>query len=255
MDSFNPPTFMVGGPLEELEVDPEGNLHLLKASLLGPGRARFYWLELDRTGQVLDSTFVLPGETVGSVDPTTTLSALSPKGYVVSGRTDQYVLFLHREEGVVQIRHEWEPVEYKREERREKQFLAEVMSDRTGRPEGRIGQTKPAFKALFVDSEGRFWIERYAEGHNEGESPGEESRRLEGCRFMGASRAECDKGIRTWHDELVFDVLGTEGTYIGTLRFPTRRTKIWHAAGSTLWVTEQNEYDESFVVRYRIERP
>jgi hypothetical protein len=251
--TFQPPTGMVGGAFEELELDPKGHLHLIKAKHLGPGRARLYWLELDEEGEVLDSTFMLPGESEGSQDLIATFSVLSPRGYLVSGRNDEYVLRLHSGEARrVEIHRNWTPVEYQRRERAEKMAREKMFSSRNGRPVRRIGRTKPVFKSLFVDQDGRIWVERYGEGEEQSETPGEEAQRVKVCDFLGMSSAECDEGIEKWRDPLVYDVVSAEGEFQGRVRFPNRRSHLWQASGRTLWVTEQGEYGETYVVRYHI---
>jgi hypothetical protein len=99
---------------------------------------------------------------------------------------------------------------------------------------------------------GEIWVERYVEGEEQSETPGEEAQRVKMCKFWGMSSAECDEGIGTWRDPLVYDVVSAEGEFQGRVRFPNRRSHLWQASGRTLWVTEQGEYGETYVIRYHV---
>lgn len=256
LDSFAPPTFMIHGPFEELEIDPEGNLYLVSSNFAtdprGP-RATF-WLKMRPDGELLDSVPLTPSEQEGTVDPIRTSTVLSPLGYVVTARNDAYALDLHaRPESVVRIERDARAVAYRRAERAEKQRLEEAFSERNGRPERRIPRHKPPFSTFEVDSQGRIWVEVYGPGHVEPETDGERASRERSCAFFGASAQECDAGVREWRQALAYDVIEPGGRYLGRLTFPNRQSDVVFARGDQVWVVEKGALDEAYVVRYRIE--
>ncbi|GMV08263.1 MAG: hypothetical protein AMXMBFR53_45380 [Gemmatimonadota bacterium] len=58
---------------------------------------------------------------------------------------------------------------------------------------------------------------------------------------------------------VVYDVLDPRGTFLGTLRFPGSawanpwpRTEAVQARGDRVWTVEYGDFDEQYVVRYRI---
>lgn len=267
--SFNPPTHMIGGSMEELEIDRDGHLYLmaltqfeirgettaerLRAFAAVRERQRLFWLKLDATGAVLDSIFVERSERDGTVDGILNLTELSPLGYRVLLRNDAYrvTLELPGAEPRV-IERSWEPIRYRRAERREKQRLEEVMNGRNGVPVRDIPREKPPLRELFVDTDGRLWLQRHAEGFVEPESDGERASRVEACEFFAASKAECDAGIGEWRQPVVYDVIEPEGVFLGQVALPNRLSELVHARGRELWVVERGAYGEEYVVRYRI---
>ena len=66
VDSFTPPTHMIRGPYEELEVTREGDLFLVGSNFPerapdGESRLRSFWIRMRPDGEVLDSVELLPG--------------------------------------------------------------------------------------------------------------------------------------------------------------------------------------------------
>ncbi len=256
LSSFTPPTFMIGTPMEEFELDrPTGDLYLMSGTIpsTAPADRRLYWLRLTTTGEVIDTVEIERSEAEGLIDPRRTVTTLSPLGYRVTGRNDEYALLLERSPSrhTLLVR-PWRPVSYKRAEREEKQRLAEVSSDRRGQPAGRVPETKPAFSTVHVDEVGRLWVELYAEGVEENESEGEKAVRADACQFFGIAESECERGARRWHEPAVFEVLGPDGTFFGRLELPNRRTTFVGARADRLWVVETGVLGEQYVVRYRL---
>ena len=255
--SFEPPTFMIGTPMEELEVDRStGELLLMSGNMGTTARRedqRVFWLRLTDEGAVLDTVWIERSEREGLVDPIATLTAFSPLGYRIVGRNDDYAITLELSPRRRRLlRRPWTPVRYEREERREKQRIAELFSERNGQPAGRVPETKPAYSRLQVDASGRIWVSVHTEGFAEEESEAERAQREEGCDFFGASKAECDRGIRSWHQETVFEVLGPDGTFHGRVTLPNRLSELVAARDDRLWVIETGSLGEQYVVRYRI---
>ena len=222
------------------------------------------WISVDLEGQLLDTIFRPPLDTeaalakrlpFGAMAPyiPKTISALSPEGYYVTGRSDEYRLHRPLTDGrVVRIERGWEPISVLREERaqfvatyeRRQQRFSQAGLGRD-RPFNDIPRRKPPFWALHVDDDGRIWVARHQEGYFRRETPGEEAAR-NAMALVPAVKME-------WREDLVTDVITPSGQYLGTLRFPNERTAIAATEGDRIWTIEPGEYDEQYVVRYRID--
>jgi hypothetical protein len=55
----------------------------------------------------------------------------------------------------------------------------------------------------------------------------------------------------TWREPPTFDVFDSSGCFLGTVLTP-RNTRILHRSGMTLWGVARGEFDEEYVVRYRL---
>ena len=243
LDSFQPPTFMIGGRLEELEVDSDGNLYVIAMTDPTKSPRRLFWIKMRPDGQILDSLYLEDARQEGTIDPIRTVTALSPLGYLVTARTDKYELHRTMTDGrVVRIERSSSPIEYQRAERAEKERLERGFSERNGRPRRRIPKNKPPFSYLQVDQEGRFWVQLHRQGYVEAETPGEKELRE---RYDGL--------LREWREPVVFEVIEPEGQYLGRIEFPNRQTDVILARGRLVWVVEKGAFDEPYVVRYRIE--
>lgn len=250
---------VVGGPPEVFQVDRAGAFYLFSMRLRpreDPGPARALWLKLDSQGQVVDSLAIPPtgratiggrrypfGE-MGSFTPRT-MSVLSPEGYVVMGSNDDYALYRPLSDGrTLRIERTWEPIPVKRDERAQYRVRAETYAERWDPAYGfgsDIPSVKPPFWAMRVDEEGRLWVARHAEGVFVPESPEEQAQREQ----FGNPPAE-------WWEPLVVDVIEPRGRYLGTLHFPGYGTNVAAARGLEVWTIELGEFDEQYVVRYRV---
>ena len=265
--SFLPPTHMIGGNFEELEVDQEDRIYLIAITALGPVERtrterlsaasrqtrRRFWLQMSLDGDVLDSIYAEPSDPVGASDPILTQTLISPLGYRIVARNDRYSVSLEvSSELRVEIRRDIETVEYTRRERAEARRMEEVMNGRNGRPVRDIPSRKLPFKMVYADSQGRLWVQLRTPGHIEAETEGERATREKACEFFGAPQAECEAGVSEWREPLTFDVIGPDGRYFGRVELPNRQSRFEHAANDLVWVTEKGEYGEQYVVRYRI---
>lgn len=254
--SFTPPTYMIGTPMEELELDrTRSELLLMSGTMMSGSRDdhRLYWLRLSVEGEVLDTIPIEPSGRGDMADEQATLNAFSPLGYRIVGRNDDYSMSLEvsPDRHIVLMR-PWKPVRYANEERAEKQRLAELFSERNGRPAGRVPETKPAFSRLQVDEEGRIWVSMFSEGLEVGESDGARAAREEACEFFGAPKAECDRGIRRWNQAAVYEVLDPQGGFYGRVRLPNHESTLVAARDQKIWVIETGPLGEEYVVRYRL---
>lgn len=242
---------MFGFP-QNLEVDRQGRIYAVAADPPSEpgGLYRAYWLRLSPDGVLEDTVWIAPTQSEGTYHPVRTYTAVSPLGYVVTGRNDEYAF--HRtlpDDRVVRIVREAEAAGYEAGERREVQAFSDLFAERRGEPSRPVPDRKPFWSTFQVDVEGRIWVARYARGERVAEST---SQRKE--------REKYGNPPRTWAQPVVFDVLDPRGRLMGTLRFPNSawagpgsRTRLLHAQGTVVWVLEHGEFEEQYVVRYRID--
>jgi hypothetical protein len=233
----------------------------------GPNAFSYGWLQVSSTGSVLDTLAVPPPDNpefslrpggvfgTGGMSPYTpsTMGALSPLGYLVTARSDQYVLHRSLRDGrTVRIERSWSPVPVRPEERAMFEQVRAWWERRQGPAAGpasraRIPDIKPPFWALDVDEEGRIWVALHQSGFYRPASS------------RDRSAAASDPGAPApfdieWREPLVTDVIEPNGRFLGTMTFPRDRTTIAWAKGEVLWVVELGDFDEAYVVRYRIEQ-
>jgi hypothetical protein len=247
------------GGTHAIEVDAAGHLYVEILGSPDPSRQSppvFYWLRLSASGEVLDTVFPENPKTEGR---TYTLSLISPLGYRVVARNDEYVFTRPLRDGrIVRIERAWTPIAYEADERRELQEGARTVATLTGSSPVEVPARKPAWSSLDVDSEGRIWVARYARAIKAGETSGEEAARRNRGRAVGASIPVSPP--KTWKQPAVYDVIEPTGRYLGTLTIPKiLRTdggdpsvRVALARGMTVWTIEKGELDEQYVVRYRI---
>lgn len=238
-----------GYNVQSFQVDTAGQFYVMKVDPSPPAFPR-YWLRLTADGEIVDTVRSEPRSQEGTMDPVLTWTALSPHGYRVVGRNDEYAFHRPLPDGrTVRVERPWQPVEYRAAERREKQRLEEHFSSRNGRPERRIPLEKPPWAYFEIDAEGRLWVQRYTPGIVVAETPAEREARL---RYQNP--------LREWGQPLRFDVLTMEGRFFGTLEFENGSSAslvppidIVFARGLQVWTVEKGRFDEEYVVRYRIE--
>jgi hypothetical protein len=222
---------------------------------------RSLWLRLGRDGTVLDS-IPLPRREIrvrggrsypfGHMSPFVPrrLARMDPTGTLVVVDTDDYALRRALPDGrIVEIRRSWDPVPVDPEERAQHRALARHVGSLWG-PEytDDVPDVKPPLWAFKIDEDGRYWVARHTEGYHRPETPEERERRRELIQYRGSEPPPLE-----WWEPLVVDVLDPRGRFLGTIRFPSNRIRVVEARGSTVWAVEHGEFDEQYVVRYRIE--
>lgn len=254
---------VLGGPSEVFQVDTAGYLYLLWMwSSKPPGPARGVWYKLAADGTLVDSVEVPPsGRRVmggraypfGAMGPFSpvTMSALSPHGYLVVAKNDNYTISRPLPDGrTLRIVRSWDPIRLQRGERSQyRQHAAHVAALWEGYGfSNDIPAEKPPFWAIRVDEEARLWVARHNEGVFLKETEGERARRRELAQYRGSEPPPLE-----WWEPLVVDVIEPTGRFLGTLRFPSNRFAIMSARGRQVWAIEVGENDEQYVVRFRIE--
>jgi hypothetical protein len=266
----------ISGGAFQLRADTSGVLYLnnsrtvrqgtLQSSGLITGGARQrIWLRMDLHGNMLDTLDVPSANSVSSggkgysfgfmpAYTPRTMSALSPHGYLVTGRSDLYALSRPLRDGrTVRIERTWDPVRARDDERAQFQRQLENSARNSGRtPQNtvEIPREKPPFWALQVDDDGRIWVARHQEGYHRAETPEERAHREAPTGLPVPAPVALE-----WWEPLVTDVIEPSGRYLGTIRWPNNRATIAATRGDTIWAIERGDLDEQYVVRYRIQHP
>lgn len=244
---------------ETFRSDNHGRFFLLGPMPTPDERAnRMYWLGFDSTG-VLQDTIPLPASNAD--DPqggvtrygfgamrafsAATRWALSPEGYLVTGRNSAYTLDVPlRDGGVVRITREWSPVPVSPAERAAREALAGHYNTRFNLSlRSHVPTQKPPYWAFWVDQGGRIWVARHTEAVRIPETAEERAERQKN----GGPPSE-------WWESLQLDVIEPSGQFLGTVSLPDHRTKVWVARGRQIWVVETDKTGADEVVRYRIEQ-
>ena len=237
------------------EVDDAGNYYV-KAAARQPTRESpdvdMIWLKISQTGSVLDS-IPIPDDAPSSYVLSTpagflrpfvrqSLLALSPLGHLIVAHNDRYHLHVLRANlPPLRIERGYEPIRLTPGERREWEAwntFFETRDPNNRRQMPPIPATKPAFREISVDEEGRIWVDRYGQAE---ERPGPE-------RPAGDRRPR-----RVWQERRAFDAFSPDGAFLGTVELPDA-VYIYARRGMLLWGVVAGDSDESYVVRYRIQR-
>jgi hypothetical protein len=240
---------------QAFQVDTAGDFYVLAArSFVRYVVSQYAWLKVDPLGNVVDSLPVPRPNRVGRplilwtpggpLEPFTveTVSALSPYGYQVVGRTDRYAVWRRLlDGGVLRIERGGRRLPVSRQEREEWEAVEDYfrVRDRPGAKEfDPIPSRKPFFRRLWVDESGRVWVSRYVAAVHVARSRQEK---------------EEDRGALSldWVEPPVWDVLDKGGELLGTVTLP-RNTLVVAARGLMVWAIAHGRLDESYLVRYRI---
>ena len=254
-----PARYEVGSSLESFRVGARGELYVLGATVTPPDPT-FHLFYLRLRGAEAPDTVRIPAPNprgpvrgirsylLGGMYPFSiaTYSALTPAGHLVTGRNDQYALHSRTDDGrPLRIERSYDPVRVQTAERREAERLGDHFRRRNpGSLETAtaVPRVKPPFWNLWVDQDHRIWVARHGRGVPRPETAAERERRE---RF--------DNPPSEWWDPLEFDVIDRRGRFLGSIRFANIQAKPMFAEGSRVWVLEQGEYGEQYVVRYVID--
>jgi len=236
---------------QTFEVDAVGRFYAIAFDQPqnGSRTTHAFWIRLSPQGEISDTVEYLPGHQEGRYQPMRTVTAISPRGYQVWGRNDEYAFFHKLSDGrVVRIERTLEPAEYSRAERSEAQEFEDLFAERNGVSPRKIPRQKPAWVSFLPDSDGRLWVQRHTDGVRVTETTAE-----------AEQREKFDSPERKWSQPLTFDVLEPQGRFLGTLTFPhsasasaVPKVQVALARGEYVWTVERGEFDEQYVVRYRI---
>lgn len=179
------------------------------------------------------------------------MSVMSPLGYLIEGHNSEYALHYPLNDGrVVRIERAWDPIGVDPDERRQFREHTAHVASLWGSGSGLnddIPAVKPPFWAFRVDGEGRFWVARHGVGTHEPESEAARRSREDLAQFRGSAPPPVE-----WWEPLTIDVLEPQGRFLGSVTLPNRQSVLLDARDRTVWVSERGEFDEQYVVRYRI---
>lgn len=210
----------------------------------------FAYLHMDDRGEVVDT--LVPPSLPGEPD-------VLPKGYhpqkvwavgedggILVAVSDRYVLHHYRADGtVLRVIRDIPRPRFLPEEKAEIEALNEWRRRTNSRVSpfatGPLPDVKPLLKNIFVGDDGRIWVPRYATA--------EKVARAEKPTTQGTDTPPS----RTWQEPNVYDAFEANGTFLGTMRAPIR-TQLWSFRGDRVWGVRFGEFNEQYVVRYRIER-
>jgi hypothetical protein len=171
--------------------------------------------------------------------------AMSNRGYLVQGHNSRYHIEIVMRDGRRRVlRRDVEPVEIGPGERSQWESWTAFV-DRLERARGfahtftPIPDTKPFFRSLFVDADGRIWIDRYVAARHDVWQP---------------FATNPDAPPFRWREPPTVDVIQPDGRLLWTLELPPG-VRPFFSRGDTIWGVARGEYDEEYVVRLRIERP
>lgn len=207
-------------------------------------------IRVSPTGEVVDS-IDLPSEDMGPSYvlqtaegprrnfPTAVRYTWSNRGYAVVGRNDRYVFDLLIPDGPVRrIVRDFRPIAVSAAERDQWQAWSSFFERRGNEEYPPPPVTKPVFRDLYVDDDGRIWVDRYVTAVKRSTKP----------RDPGD-----DRPLLEWLEPPTFDVIGPDGTFFGTLVVP-ENTVLVVRRGNLAWGVHRGEFDEQYVIRFKITR-
>lgn len=162
----------------------------------------------------------------------------SPAGAIVYGDGDTYRFTIKPFRGAPRVVEKaWTPVPFEDEERTQVIARADEVSRRDPqRPGFSIPRTKPAFRDLFVDQDGRIWVDLFARAEKRNLPRDTSSRALPHL---------------DWRQSPEFDVFDATGRYLANIKFPYGST-LWSARGDRVYVKSTGPEGESRLIAYQI---
>lgn len=237
---------IAGGPGPSVVADTAG--HVFVRTTAGrplpeaPFIIRYAWVHYTTQGEFIDS-IIAPERAVEGALPafrTETLSFPSPHEYFVTGRNDEYAVFRPLRDGrVLRIERPYEPIQIEGEERDQWEAYVDEWYRRRDQRPASIDTAKPPWRQLYVGADGRIWVFRYTEAEH----------------HPGHITTAAERGgwpTIEWLEPSVYEVFDPRGSLLGSVTLP-RDSEILFARGQKVWTLERGQYDEHYVVRYRVE--
>jgi hypothetical protein len=236
-------------------VDTGGEIYI--KTLLGRPEPNRPWpiglLHLSATGELVDT--IPPPQLDG--EPETAQGTfgvskaweMSPLGYLIAGINSSYSFELREADGsVVRVEKVHSPVSVQPEERSE----WEARNEWTRRAQSQfltaeippVPGVKPAYRGFDIGADGEIWVRTYTDARKvDVEPPSTQS-----------GGPQPPPPSLSWREPIVYDVFDPGGTYFGQVRMPERVSLAAHR-GTEVWGIMSGEFDELYVVRYRLVVP
>ncbi|MFY0683521.1 MAG: 6-bladed beta-propeller [Balneola sp.] len=198
------------------------------------------WVEYSETGESLDTLFI-PRErsadklyyvlwtNSGDAYPfiETNITAMHPSGFLITGNNSEYsIKRLYSDSSEIRYQRNIPKAKLNEEESSQwKKFNSGygVQND--------IPDSKPYFKDIQIDSDGRVWVWRYVEAMQ---------------RSDVYPRLE-----NSWWEQPTFDVFLESGEFYGTVKLPFN-AEFMEAKGENVWAIHTDENGEETVVQYKL---
>ena len=170
---------------------------------------------------------------------------LHPSGHFLTGLSTEYRIELERDDGVLRIERDYDPVPVSDVER--SSLREDITKDmRNTQPDWSwdgppIPDHKPPFLDLHVGRDGRIWVLSWPEG------------RLSETEYRDSDDARAGPPLSwVWTR---YDVFESDGVYLGAVRVPEGFSALPRPvyAGNHVWAVSRDELDVERVVRYGIE--
>jgi hypothetical protein len=223
--------------------------HIYLKILAGRPEPNIPWpiavLHMDDRGQIIDTIVPpsLPGEPTG-VSPYAKVWTVGPAGGWVVGVNDQYSITHYSPDGtLLRMERDVPPIVFLPEERAERAarnaWRTRTQSEFMTSELPPIPEEKPYSRSLTVGAEGRIWVERYAAA--------EKGAPVQSSVPLGIEPPP----PTTWHEPVVYDVFDADGAFLGSVRAPGR-AELSVFRGNRVWGVRTGEYDEQYVVVFRL---
>ena len=202
-------------------------------------------LHMDDMGQILDTIVppTLPNEP-GGVSTFRKIWAVSSSGGLVVGVNDRYVIDHYQPDGtVLRIERDIEPVANLPEEKAEREarnaWLMRTQGQSMTSEIPPVPDLKPFYRSISVGEQGRLWVRRYTQAEK-------------GEVIQPPARPGMEPPPPTsWREPVVYDVFKADGSFLGSVRLPPR-ISLFLFRGDRVWGVKRGEFDESYVVGFRL---
>jgi hypothetical protein len=231
-------------------VDTAGEIYL--KIMLGRPEPNEPWpiglLHLSAAGELLDTIPPPPypgePESAAGIFGIEKVWEMSPHGDLVVGVNDRYAFEIRKRDGsVVRVEKAWEAVPMHPEERAELEARNEWVRRNDQGDVPPVPHTKPAYSGFSIGGDGRIWVR--VRSRSEKVDPGPPPVPRGG---------QPPAPQVSWREPVIYDVFESDGTYLGPIQLPPRVTLRAHA-GDEVWAAVRGEFDEQYVVRYRLVVP
>lgn len=243
-----------------LHIDRQGNVYVQSVTRVDSISRTFThgWIHATSDLRVTDTIAVPESPSTGAFVLSTpagfdrpftpdVISTMTARGELLTGSNFQYAFELRRKGvTVVRVERPFVPLAVTAAEHREWTAWAENTASAVRRDPNRtrrpppvylVPKTKPAFKDLECDSDGRIWVRRYVEAVSR---PGPE-------RAKGDGRPR-----RVWREPATYDVFEPTGRFLGSLTLPWD-AEFKDAVGLKVYLVVTGPDGDESVQRFRIE--